>query len=189
MNYLLLCLAVFGLNLLPAFAPPTWTLLVLFRLHSHLNPVAMVLLAALSSSTGRYVLASLTARFRNRLSEKTHLNLDAARAVLARERKGEIVGVLLFAISPLPSAQLFEAAGLIGVRLILITTAFFLGRLVSYSFFVAGASALRTQGFGEIITSTLKSPIGLTLEIAMLAGVYGLTKINWVERLKRFSKN
>jgi hypothetical protein len=39
----------------------------------------------------------------------------------------------LFAAAPLPSAQLFEAAGLARVRLRHLVAAFFVGRLVSYS--------------------------------------------------------
>jgi hypothetical protein len=33
--YLALAGVVFGVNLLPAFGPPTWSLLVFFRLQSH----------------------------------------------------------------------------------------------------------------------------------------------------------
>lgn len=39
MTHLLAFGVVFGVNLLPAFGPPTWAVLVLFRLRSRLNPV------------------------------------------------------------------------------------------------------------------------------------------------------
>ena len=44
MSYLALFLLVLGVNLLPAFGPPTWSLLVYARLRWHLDPVALVLL-------------------------------------------------------------------------------------------------------------------------------------------------
>lgn len=33
-DYLLLFLIVFGVNLMPAFGPPTWTILVVYRLNT-----------------------------------------------------------------------------------------------------------------------------------------------------------
>ena len=39
MPYLALFAIVFGINLLPAFGPPTWAILVFTRLHWHLNPI------------------------------------------------------------------------------------------------------------------------------------------------------
>ena len=37
---------VFVINLLPAFGPPTWSVLVYARLRWHLDPVALVLVGA-----------------------------------------------------------------------------------------------------------------------------------------------
>jgi H+/Cl- antiporter ClcA len=64
---LVLVAVVFGINLLPAFGPPTWAVLVFTRLHWHLNPVALVLLGALAAMAGRYLLARLARHFKGRL--------------------------------------------------------------------------------------------------------------------------
>lgn len=48
----------------------------------------------------------------------------------------------LFALSPLPSAQLFVAAGLVDAPLVPLIAAFFAGRLVSYTIYVTAASSL-----------------------------------------------
>lgn len=189
MNYLLLFLAVFAFNILPAFAPPTWTLLVLFRLHSHLNPVALVIVGALASTSGRALLAKGTYLLRSKISEKTRANLEAAKEILNKRPRNHIIGMALFALSPLPSAQLFEAAGLISLRLWPLSIAFFCGRLVSYSLFVAGASTLKAQGLSDLILNNLKSPVAIVLEVAMLAGVYLLTRINWIEIMNKRQHN
>ena len=189
MNYLLLFLAVFSFNILPAFAPPTWTILVLFRLHSHLNPVALVIVGALGSSTGRALLANATYLLRSKVSHKMIDNLEAAKAVLNKNPRSTLLGMSLFAISPLPSAQLFEAAGLISLRIFPLAIAFFCGRLVSYSFFVAGASTLKSKGLSDIFIQSLTSPVGIALEILMIAAVYGLTQINWIKILGRMNHN
>jgi hypothetical protein len=57
-------------NLLPAFGPPTWVVLVLFKLNWHLSPVALVIAGALAAGVGRYCLALATGRVRGRLSQR-----------------------------------------------------------------------------------------------------------------------
>ena len=47
MQYVFLFLIVLGVNLLPAFGPPTWTLLVFARLNLNMSPVALVVLGAI----------------------------------------------------------------------------------------------------------------------------------------------
>lgn len=131
MSYLALAGVVFGTNLLPAFGPPTWAVLVFFRLQSNLSAVPLVAIGALAAASGRLTLAYGSRRFRGRLSEERIRHLEAARDAIAGGRKRAIGGLALFALSPVPSAQLFVAAGLVGVPLVPLTTAFFAGRLVS----------------------------------------------------------
>jgi len=45
-KYLLLALIVFAINLLPAFGPPTWTIIVYAHLRWSLNPVVLVSISA-----------------------------------------------------------------------------------------------------------------------------------------------
>ena len=67
MAYLAVFAIVFGVNLLPAFGPPTWAILVFTRLHWHLNPVALVVIGAVAAASGRYLLARGARRFSGRL--------------------------------------------------------------------------------------------------------------------------
>ncbi len=43
MTYVVAAAVVLAVNLLPAFGPPTWSILVLFRLRSHLNPLGVAI--------------------------------------------------------------------------------------------------------------------------------------------------
>lgn len=175
---------VLGVNLLPAFGPATWMLLVLFTLNWDLNPVALVVLGALAAGSGRYVLAWLTRRLRSHLSPERRANLEAGRTYLQGHRAGSVLGLALFALSPLPSAQLFEAAGVLGLPLLPLTLSFFAGRLVSYSFYVTAAS-IAERTYGDAIRSSITSPIGIGLQILMLLGVAALTKVDWQRLLDR----
>ena len=181
MGYLALAGVVFGVNLLPAFGPPTWAVLVFFRLQSNLAAVPLVLVGALAAAAGRLVLTYASRRFRNRLSTERLENLAAARDVVAGGPKRAVAGLGLFALSPLPSAQLFVAAGLVAAPIVPLTAAFFAGRLVSYSIYVAAASAAK-HTLGSIIQIT--SPVGVALQLAMLAGLVATLRIDWVRILR-----
>jgi uncharacterized membrane protein YdjX (TVP38/TMEM64 family) len=180
LDYLVMFGVVFGVNLLPAFGPPTWALLVYFRLDQHLAVVPLVLLGAVAAAAGRVVLALAFRRLRSHISSRQTANLAAAGKVLTRDRKRSVAGLALFALSPVPSAQLFEAAGLIGVALRPLTAAFFAGRLVSYSLYVGGASAAAKTDAGRLVLSSFTSPWAVALEVLLLAGLVALTRIDWV---------
>jgi uncharacterized membrane protein YdjX (TVP38/TMEM64 family) len=184
-GYLLVAAVVFGVNLLPAFGPPTWAILVFFRLDSHLAPVPLVIVGALAAASGRLLLATSFRLLRGHLPARQTKNLEAAGALLVKDRKRSIAGLALFALSPVPSAQLFEAAGLTGIRLNPLTFSFFAGRLVSYSLYVAGASAAKHTSAGQIIASSFTSVWGIGLQILLIVGLVGLTQIDWVGRHER----
>jgi membrane protein YqaA with SNARE-associated domain len=177
-EYVVLFLVVFGVNLLPAFGPPTWAVLVFFRLESGLAPVPLVLLGAVAAACGRLVLAYGARAFRGRLSEQRIESLGAVQEAIAGSRRGSLVALALFALSPLPSAQLFIAAGLLNERIVPLTLAFFVGRLVSYSLYVAAASAVK-QSLGHILGQAFTSPLGIALQIVMLGLLVALLKVDW----------
>jgi uncharacterized membrane protein YdjX (TVP38/TMEM64 family) len=183
-DWLLALATIFGINLLPAFGPPTWAVLVFFRLNSELPAVPLVLLGALAAASGRLVLAATTRRFRSRFSAERRENLEAAEEVLVGSRGKALAGLGLFALSPVPSAQLFVAAGLLTVPLVPLTAAFFVGRLVSYSIYVAAASAAK-ESLGSVLGDAFGSPLGIALQLVMLAGLVLLLRFDWAGWLRR----
>jgi uncharacterized membrane protein YdjX (TVP38/TMEM64 family) len=182
-EYLLVVAVVFGVNLLPAFGPPTWAVLVALRFTTNVPVVPLVLLGALAAASGRYVLAAGSHRFRARLSKPRRESLDALERALGSHRGAAFGGLGLFALSPVPSAQLFVAAGLTGVRLLPVTLAFFGGRLVSYALYVGAASAAN-QKLGKALTNLVSSPVGIALEVAMLALLVTLMRVDWTRVLR-----
>jgi hypothetical protein len=161
---------VFAVNLLPAFGPPTWAVLVFFSLDFDLPAVPLVIGGALAAASGRFVLANASRRLRPRLSAARVEHLDRAQAALSANRLRTAAGLGLFAISPVPSGQLFVGAGLMTVPLLPLTAAFFAGRLVSYSIYV-GAASIAEKSLGSVLLDALTSPLGMALQIAMLIGL------------------
>ena len=188
MQYLALFAIVFGVNLLPAFGPPTWAVLVFTEIHWHLNPIALVLLGAVAAMSGRYLLARGARHFKGRMPRRMKDNLEAARILLERKRVGAIALFGLFVVSPLPSAQLFLAAGLLDLRLGLLTLAFFLGRLVSYSIYVSVATLANKQ-LGNVLGQVFGSPWSIALQVFLLVAVCLLPLVNWRRLLDRSTNN
>ena len=178
-----LFLAVFFLNVLPAFAPPTWMLLGFFGLRfPDANPWLAALMAASGAALGRSVLASMAQRFtRSRwIPDSMRDNLSAVSEAIKRRRATSSTAFLLFAFSPLPSNALFLAYGLTRAPLHLLAVPFFAGRFVSYFIAFAGGAAL-TRKFD------LEPSGGATLayfvfsQVASLGLVYAFTKVDWRE--------
>lgn len=161
---------IFAINLLPAFGPPTWAVLVFFSLDFNLPPVPLVLGGALAAASGRFVLANGARRLRPRLSAARIASLDRAQQTLSANRLRAAAGLGLFALSPLPSGQLFAAAGLMTVPLLPLTAAFFAGRLVAYSIYVSAATVAE-RNLGSVALDALTSPLGMGVQIAMLAAL------------------
>ena len=178
MQYLVVVAIVFGINLLPAFGPPTWAVLVFTRLHWHLNPVALVVMGAAAAMSGRYLLARTARHFRTRFPEGLRLNLMDAQTLIERKQIGAVALFGIFVVSPLPSAQLFLAAGLLSMPLGILTWAFFLGRLASYSIYVSIAT-LADRQFGDVVNQVFGSPWSIGLQLVLLVAVCMLPFVRW----------
>ena len=180
---LLLFAIVFGVNLLPAFGPPTWSIIVIYGLNSHLPIAVLVVVAALAAALGRFLLGHGFRRLRLHVPARMKRNLAAAGKAIERRKRHSFLALGLFALSPLPSAQLFEAAGLTGVRLLPFTAAFFAGRLVSYSIYAATAKGIQGTTLGATFRHAVTSPVGIAVEVGMILLLVALAQVDWEKRL------
>ncbi len=184
-QYFILAALVFGINLLPAFAPPTWVILVFYKLNSNLNSISIIVIGVLAAASGRYCLALGVRSIRHRLNPQYTKNLELVRNRLDRGKKGYALYFLFFVISPLPSAQVFEAAALMNAPLVPITGAFMIGRSISYSISVFGASTLKQHAMGTVLLDSIKSPWGIALQLICISVLYLLLKVDWSKRFPR----
>jgi membrane protein YqaA with SNARE-associated domain len=181
---LLVFLIVFLLNLIPAFAPPTWMVFsfIGFR-YPQFNVVLLALVGAVAATLGRATLAKLARVIvRGRLlSRRSKESIDAIKERLEKRRKLTFGVFLLYAFSPLPSNYLFIAYGLTTMDLFLIVIPFFIGRSISYSFWGVTSSVI-----GRHLNGTLaRHPLGylsvyfVITQIALLYCVYLFTRVDW----------
>ncbi|HEY3293368.1 MAG TPA: hypothetical protein VGJ85_07050, partial [Candidatus Nanopelagicaceae bacterium] len=86
----------------------------------------------------------------------------------------------LFFLSPISSAQLFEAAGIIKrIALGPLLIAFAGGRLISYSIYVSGASVLKETSLGQIVQKEFTSPVAIVIQILLIIGLVALGNVKW----------
>jgi hypothetical protein len=180
---LLLFAIVFLLNLIPAFAPPTWMVFSYLGFSSaSKNVVWLALVGAGAATLGRITLAKLSRSVIRQkfLSEATKLNIDAIRERLEGKRKLTFGVFLFYAFSPLPSNYLFIAYGLTAMELKIIALPFFLGRSVSYAFWGLTSSAVAQHV--SMDSKWAASYFGVwfvTSQILLLYAIYLFTRIDW----------
>lgn len=187
MNLIELGIVVFLCNLAPMFAPPTWSILVYFIITHNLKTLYVVSIGAIAAGLGRYLLALGTRLLRNYIPIKARKNLYDAGKVF-EDNSGRRYGLsALFIISPLPSAQLFEAAGLMNMNLKRLTLAFFSGRIFTYTFYATSATKLKSTDLGQVITDAFRSPYAWALQLLSIALIYLIARIDWRKYLKQAS--
>lgn len=176
---------VFGINLLPAFGPPTWAVLVYFRFRFGGIPApALIVCGAVAAAAGRLLLALAFRVVGNRLPAKRQESLEVLGRALGANRKGLLASLAFFAVAPIPSAQMFEAAGMARIDIRPLLSAFFVGRLVSYSGYVAGASAAHNS-LSHVFSKGLASPQAIAVQVVAIVLLIVIVKVDWPSAIDR----
>ena len=180
--------AVFVLNLMPAFAPPTWTAMTFIGLAiPNIDVLLLALVAATAATCGRVLLAKLSrALVRQRiLTEQARRNVDAIKIGIENRRAMTVGTFLGYALSPLPSNYLFIAYGLTSLPIALLATPFFIGRLVSYAFWTRTASTVGDWLDWDWFES---APYFLAYflfsQLLLIPVIYAFTRIDWAHALR-----
>jgi hypothetical protein len=181
-NYLILGGTIYALSVIPAFGPPSWTALVILHLELHLAVLPSVLVGAVSTTAGRATLAIVTRMIRDHLSETRRRHLTAVSEALRRRKASAIAGVGLFLVSPLPSAQLWEGAGLLKLPLLPLATAFVCGRIFTFSLYLSVAHVAE-RSLQALLTNQLTSPVAIAMNVVLVLALLAVGRINWIEVL------
>ena len=179
----LLFVLVFALNLIPAFAPPTWMALALVGFEYHDTSAALLAgVGAVAATLGRLTLAKLSHRIvrQKLLSDAHRANIDVIKDRLEKRRALTARVFLFYAFSPLPSNFLFIAYGLTGLPLLRVALPFFIGRLVSYGFFImGGAAAGRRFEIDSIVSGAYALAWFIGTQLLILGALYCFTHVDW----------
>ncbi len=170
---------VFLMNLVPYFMPPTWAVVTFFLIAFSLPVWPLAIGCAFASTAGRCGLYYLSARLgRQLLSDQKQRNV-AALGNWLNQRPGwrGVVDLLIYSLGPIPSNDLFIAAGLSRATLWPVALGFLPGRMVSYPLLALTAKGANDQ-LGGILTRQW-----LALELLSIAGIWLFSRIDWARVL------
>jgi len=193
MIYLLSSLFIILINVIPAFMPPTWTVISFLYITYDVNLLLMSFVGTLSSSTGRYLLAKFSHRIVPRfLSTFAVNNVN----YIGEKITGDIWKAILFsfvwAISPIASNPLFIAVGIAKVKIRWVLTGFFAGRLISY-FSLSYASKIIYDNFDAMFANQVLDIRKLIMNILGIGGIIVYLMFDWehfiVKKRIRFNIN
>jgi hypothetical protein len=180
--FLVIFLVVFILNVVPMFAPPTWSAISFIAIRFNPNFMVLAVVGAIAATLGRLALARFSRvivrqRF---LNDDTKRNIDAIKEQLETRTKLTASLMLFYAFSPFPSNHLFIAYGLTPLPLKLISIPFLLGRVVNYAFWAFTASSVAQLMQYESVTSrSFFSYYFVVTQLLGLLSIYVFTKIDW----------
>jgi membrane protein YqaA with SNARE-associated domain len=189
---LLVCAAfalAFVINLVPAFMPSTWMVMAFFYIKFDLPLLVLTIGSAIASALGRLVLAHLSLRFRQRFIKGKNAD-DLTELGNLLNRRGSYVGptVFVYSLSPLPTNNLFIAAGLAGMNMTVVVVAFTLARMIANTFWVWTTNRA-FDSLSSVFKDALTGPLGIALEVIGLISIVVLFKLPWARWLRRLLRD
>lgn len=181
LEWLLLAYAVVLLiNVIPYFMPPSWLVVAFFLITFRLPLWPLCIGCAVASTAGRSLLAWVSGRFGRKLLSAEHRRNVSALGAWLNQRAGwrSVLEVFLYSLGPIPSNQIFIAAGLAGASVAPVAAGFFGGRLLSYPFLAASAKGVNDH-FDNLFIRAWHDPKTLVLELLSIVGIVAFTKIDW----------
>lgn len=178
-----LFVVVLLINLIPAFAPPTWMAMswIGFNVPEG-NPFVFAFIAAGAATLGRLILATFARSLvRGRLMrESDRQNVDVVKAWPEKHKTMTVSAFFLYALSPFPSNYLFIAYGLSGLPLRVIGAAFFVGRIASYAVWAHLGRFVSAHIDPEVqFERGYLSVYFVVTQLVLLGLVYILMKLDW----------
>lgn len=170
----------FVINVIPAFMPSTWTVLAFFYIHYKLPLLLLTVGGAVFSTLGRLVLALIARRWgRKIIPSKKVGEIDALGTWLEQRPSWQMpLAVFVGSLGPIPSNQLFIAAGLTKIRLAPVAAGFFAGRVISYTISVSAVSKA-AGSLASILRNYWSSPSAWVIQLVSLAAIVAFTMIPW----------
>ena len=174
--------AAFAINLVPYFMPPTWAVVAFFLIAYRLPLWPLCIVCALASTAGRCGLALVSERWGRRLLNAQQRANVSALGQWLNERSSwrKALAVMVYSLGPIPSNQIFIAAGLSRVQLTPVAAGFLAGRLVSYPVLAFTARSVDDHvGLVSLFTKGWRDPKTIVLELVSILGVIVFARIDW----------
>ena len=181
MIYLISSIIIVIFNVIPAFMPPTWTVISYVYIRYDTNLLLLTFIGALSSSFGRVLLSRSSHTFGNKvLSNGTEESLT----FLGKRIEGKGIRMftiaLVWAMSPIASNPLFIAVGLSNSKLRAVISGFFIGRIISY-FILAYTTSKVVENLNDLFFDGVFTWQKILVEIISIFLIMLYVALDWKE--------
>jgi uncharacterized membrane protein YdjX (TVP38/TMEM64 family) len=182
--YILLAILIFSINIIPAFMPPTWIILLFFLINFHIALVYTIIIGAISSTLGRVGLAYIARYyFTPLLNKKGKENYEAIGKYLNKNKRVSIPLIIACADSPIPSNQVYIAVGMSNTNIWRFAAGFFIFRLMSYTLWISVGHKLHNS-LETIFSQHMNNKSVILLEILGFVILFAISQIPWKKILK-----
>jgi membrane protein YqaA with SNARE-associated domain len=182
--YPVVFLAALGVDLIPVFAPPAWTVMVVLLVKFDLNPWIVLFVGVTGSALGRYVFSLYIPKVSGKLiKRRKDQELEFVGKKLAQSRWKTWTFVFLYTVTPLSTTALFTAAGMAKIHPVQTVPPFFVGKLLSDGLMILMGKHLSSNA-GDFWHSLI-SPKGIVTMVLGLVVIGGLLFIDWRTLLQR----
>lgn len=169
---------IFILNVIPAFVPPSWTVLSLFYVMfpEYFSPLPLALVGCVASTLGRVVLSYMATASRGIMGEARKESLGDLRKKIESRKWRAFLLSLAVALSPLPSNAYFLAIGVMKYQVIDVFAGFMLGRFFSY-WLTISLTKVAAHSFRELFRNELY--VVAIIDLIAIASVIAFALIDW----------
>jgi len=183
LNYLAVFVIVAVVNAVPAFMPPTWTVLFVLSFLFNLPILELAIVGAVASSLGRFILASYSGPLADRfLPKRQKKSVKYLKNFISYESPAvPFLVSFLYALGPLPSNVLFILTGAAHIEIKSILGGFFIGRLISYGVLVS----ISKEIVKSVSVSQLFTPGYIALDLIGLMIAVGILFMDWEKLIKK----
>ena len=176
--YPVVFLAALGVDLIPVFAPPAWTVMVLLLVKFDLNPWVVLFAGVTGSALGRYIFSLYIPKVSGKLiKRRKDEELEFVGKKLGQSRWKTWTFVFLYTVTPLSTTALFTAAGMAKIHPMQTVPPFFVGKLLSDGLMILMGRHLSSNA-GDFWHS-LVSPKGIVTMVLGLVVIGGMLFIDW----------
>ncbi len=177
-NLLLVGLLSILFNITPILAPPTWAMLAYFHVQQDVAILPATIIGAFGATVGRVLLALASRRFGTRLiPARRQADVERAITRIRDEKRLSIPLLGLFAVGPVPKSLLFMAAGMARIPLAPGAIVYGFARAAIYGVALT-ATSQAASSLSEVITSPVGGPILIATQVASVAGVFLLFRVD-----------
>jgi len=185
--YLAAMALVLAVNALPAFMPATWMVLAFFRIKFGLPLLALAIGGSIVAAVGRWALAKASGAYSRRFMKKQDSDLRVLGEFLDEHRQHVGLTTFAYTLTPLPSNNLFIAAGMVGIQLTWVFIGFLSGRLIANSILV-WTTDKAFRHFEDVLKTGFNSWEAIVFQSLSVGSIVLLAFVPWAKWLRRYVK-